>query len=357
MHAQTDLPPGPAPDAGAPTTPRRRGPLPRIAAGCLGLLALGCALLGGLAFFESWQQRQRYEAGHAAYLRADCAAASGPLGEAARGEPGSAESEVALRAAAELQACEALQAAEALAAEGRFGDAVIALGDVARKYAEGPLAAPAFSRGQTLVDETAPADLRSASLCQSLDMLAQQQLIRRPGEQIPPLLHACGEGYEQIGEFSLALSFYERFRAEYPGHPLGEAVQVAFVRATLGEAEQLGAGALPAPQAVGASGSAGGSVIVLIRNDSSERLSLVFNGPEVRVETLEPCADCSDFSGAEPSACPSRGPVGRYELAPGTYDVVVKASGNRGVTPFRGSWTLEQSQEYASCFYLVTTRQ
>lgn len=357
MSEQTSLPPGAAQRAGAPAIPRRRGLLPKIAAGLLGLLAMGCALTFGVASFEAWQQLQRYEAGHAAYVQADCAAAVGPLGQAARGEPGSAGSQVALQAAAALQECEALQAAEALVAEGRLGDAAVAFGAVALKYGGGPLAAPALSRGQTLVEQTAPVELRSNTLCQAIDGLAQQDVIRRPGKQIPPLLHACGEGYESIGEFSVALGFYERFRAEYPDHPLGGAVQAAFVRATLSEADQLGAGALPAPQTVGASGGAGGAVTVLIRNDSSEQLSLVFNGPEVRVEALAPCADCADFQGGSPTACPSRGPVGRYVLAPGTYDVVVKASGDSGVTPFRGSWTLEPSREYASCFFLVTTQR
>ncbi|NJM07419.1 hypothetical protein HC891_16395 [Candidatus Gracilibacteria bacterium] len=82
---------------------------------------------------------------------------------------------------------------------------------------------------------------------------------------------------------------------------------------------------------------------------------MIFSGPEVRVEELEPCVGCSDFSGSEPTACPELGPVGTYLLAPGTYDVVVKASGDGSVTPFRGNWVLDGGQEYSSCFYLVTT--
>ncbi|NTU86210.1 MAG: hypothetical protein HGA45_43930 [Chloroflexales bacterium] len=344
-----------APVPAAP--PKKRGPLARIAVGCLGVVVLGCVLIGGFMFYETWQQEQNYKAGHAAYLQADCASAAGPLGKAASGDPGSAESDVALKAAAELQECEAFEAAEALVGEDKLGDAVMGYSAFVVKYADSPLNEPALTRGQALVADTEPAALISADLCQAIDDLVGQQLISAPDDQLPPILYACGQAYEGADNFSEALRFYERFRGEYPDHSLTEEVRVAFVRATVSEAAALGAGALPAPQSVGASGESGGNVTVLIQNDSAERLSMVFSGPEVRVEELEPCAECSDFSGSEPTACPELGPVGRYVMAPGTYDVVVKASGNSGVTPFRGTWTLEPSQEYSSCFYLVTTSE
>lgn len=347
----TQTPPQPVSPAPAP---KKRGLLVRLTAGCAVLLVLGCGLIGGLAFYENWQQEQNYNAGHAAYLQADCAAAMGPLGKAASGDPGTAGSEIALKATAELQECESFEAAAALAGEGKPGDAVMGYSAFVAKYADSPLKAPAVEKAQALVADTAADALISADLCQAIDTLAGQGLIGAPDEQIPPVLYACGQAYEGAENFGDALLFYERFRAEYAGHSLAADVEAAFVRATIAEAAAAGAGALPAPQAVGASGE-GGTVTVVIQNDSTEGLSMVFSGPEVRVEELESCAECSDFSGDAPSACPEIGPVGRYVLAPGTYDVVVKASGNSGVTPFRGTWTLEAGQEYSSCFYLVTT--
>jgi hypothetical protein len=41
-------------------------------------------------------------------------------------------------------------------------------------------------------------------------------------------------------------------------------------------------------------------------------------------------------------------------MQPGSYDVVVKAADDAGVTPFRGTWELTPSDEFYSCFYLVT---
>ena len=79
---------------------------------------------------------------------------------------------------------------------------------------------------------------------------------------------------------------------------------------------------------------------VRIQNDSPNSMSLVFKGPDVRVERLEPCTDCVEFHGTGPDACPEKGPIGEYVMQPGSYDVVVKAADDAGVTPFRGTWEL-----------------
>jgi tetratricopeptide (TPR) repeat protein len=345
-----------SPPAPLPATPKKRGPWLRIGIGCLSVIVLGCIGIGAFAFYENWQQEQNYQAGHQAYLQADCAGAADPLRKAADGEPGTRNSDVARKAEAELQECEALLAADALAEQNKPADAVLAYSELVTTYASSPLKNAALTKGQNLMTQGESDALATAALCESVDNLAEQQFIAQPDEALPPLLYACGQAYEDDGAFSEAVAAYDRFRRDYPDHELAEDVQQAFVRATIAEAEAVGAGALPAPQVIG-SGAGGGQVMVVIQNDSPESLSMVFSGPEIRVEELEACADCEKFVGDGPSACPEKGPVGRYELPPGTYDVVVKASSGRDVTPFRGSWALEDGQEYSSCFYLVTSQQ
>jgi tetratricopeptide (TPR) repeat protein len=346
-----------SPPAPLPAAPKKRGPWLRLGIGCLSVIVLGCIGIGGFAFYENWQQERNYQAGHQAYLQADCAGAVDPLRKAASGEPGTRGNDVALKAQAELQECEALLAADAFADQNKPADAVLAYSALVTKYASSPLKEPALAKGQQLFAQGATDALATAALCESVDDLADQQFIAQPDTALPPLLYACGQAYEDDGAFSEAVAAYDRFRRAYPDHELAEDVQRAFVRATIAEADAVGAGTLPAPQVVGSSGAAGGPVTVVIQNDSPERLSMVFSGPEVRVEELDACTDCQKFIGDGPSACPEKGPVGRYELPPGTYDVVVKASSGRDVTPFRGSWALEDGQEYSSCFYLVTSQQ
>lgn len=353
MSVDPNLPPAPAAPPSTPAPPRR-GLFARLGIGCLGLIVLSCAGLGGLFFYETWQQEQTYNAGHTAYMAADCAAAQEPLGKAARGEPGTADSDIALKAQAELQECEELLSAEAAADAGEAGAAVTGFSAILTKYPESPLSVPALSRSQELITSAAPETLATADLCTTLDTLVEQTIINQPDASLPTLLFACGEAAENAGAYSEALVFYARFRADYPTDARAEAVEAAFVRATLAEADAFGAGALPAPQAVGANSSGAGFATVVIQNDSPEGLQLVLSGPDVRVEELASCEACANFGDDEPEFCPEIGPVGTYTVAPGTYDVVVKASSDGSVTPFRGSWTLEAGQEYSSCFYIVT---
>lgn len=345
------LPPAAAPTA--PIAPKKPNRMVRLGLGCLGLIVIGCIGIGALALYENWQQEQNYNTGHAAYQNADCAAAVAPLTSAARGEPGTRDSDIARQAQAELQQCEALLAADALVEQGGHDAAVMGYSEILTKYPDSPLKDVALSKGQEQIASAELAALATPALCPALDTLLDQQLIATPDQTLPELLFACGQAYETEAVFEEALLYYDRFLGEYAEHPLTADVQEAYARATIAFARASGAGELPAPQAIGSSGE--GNVTVIIQNDSPEPLNMVFSGPEVRVERLEACTECQKFSGDEPTACPELGPVGTYVMAPGDYEVVVKVSGGGGdVTPFRGTWTLEPGQEYSSCFYVVS---
>lgn len=333
--------------------PKRRGPLVRLTLGCASLLILGCVGIAGLAFYENWQQEQNYNAGHAAYTQADCAAAEEPLGRAASGDPGTAGNDVALQAEAELQECNLLLEADRAATEGRPSDALLGYSSLIDRYPDGPLALPALGRAQTLSDQSAAEELASLELCGNFDTLREQAILADDPAILPPLMLACGAVYEAEEDFGGAIGIYDRVRSEFPDYNPAD-VQTALARAAVAEARAVGAGGLPAPQAVGSSGEAGGQVTVVIQNDSAERLRIVFSGPDVRVEELEACEECASFTSDNVTACPELGPVGRYVLTPGDYDVVVKAVDGE-VTPFSGSWTLETGQEYSSCFYIVSS--
>jgi hypothetical protein len=119
------------------------------------------------------------------------------------------------------------------------------------------------------------------------------------------------------------------------------------------QAQALGAGEIPAPERSGSTGSE--ATAVIIQNDSPEPLRIVFSGPESRVEELEACDTCTNYTGVGPLYCPELGPIGTYTLAPGAYDVVVESIGDDGTTPWTGAWELVTGDEYYSCFFVVTT--
>ena len=309
--------------------------------------------LGGIGLYTNWQQQQNYDTGHAAYLAADCESAVPPLTKAAEGDPGSDDSDVALKAAAELQECEALTAADDLAADGDAGEAVLAYRSFVTKYPDSPLAETAMSRGQDLLASSA-SDAATIAVCDELDGLEDEGFLDPPDDTLPPLLYACGQAYEADDILDAALASYLRFRTDYPDHELATAVEEAYARAAVAEADQAGAGELPPPVDAGTEGGVAGQATIVIQNDSPDSLAMVFSGPDVRVEDLEPCAGCEKYAAPGPAECPSLGPVAEYIVAPGEYDVVVKSGSGADVVPFRGTWNLEAGQVYESCFYIVT---
>lgn len=336
------------PSSTTPPAPKKQSPFIKIGLGCLGLIVLGCIGIAGFAFFQLQQQKQAYEAGHKAYLEGNCEAAMPSFTKAAEGF----DENTATSAKAEMQECEALAAVDSMIAADNLSEGIFGYDAFMQKYDQSPLAAVALKKAQDAISSAAPDVLATADVCDAIDSLVENSMIATPDETLPGLLFACGQTYENEARWTDAVNTYARFRKEYKDHELAPQIEEAYVRATLSEAQDLGAGELPAPQAVGGSGT--GDVTVVIQNDSPEGLSIVFSGPEIRVEELEPCTECASFSGESPSGCPELGPIGTYTLKPGSYDVVVKASSDTSVTPFRGTWDLSDGQEYSSCFYLVT---
>jgi hypothetical protein len=311
------------------------------------------ALLGGAGLITSFQQQQNYDAGHAAYLAADCSAAIPPLTKAATGDPGSEDSDVAVKATAELQECEALVAADDVAASGDTGDAIQAYRAFVTKYPDSPLADTAKTSAQSLLAESTE-EAATVAICDDLAALEDEGYISSLDETLPPLLYACGQAYEAGSDLTAALANYLRFRNEYPDHELADAVETAYARAAVAEAEQSGAGELPAPVDTGSEGGTAGQATIVIQNDSPDGLAMVFSGPDVRVEDIEPCPSCQEYAPPGPDECPALGPIAEYVVAPGSYDVVVKSGTGANVTPFRGTWDLEAGQVYESCFYIIT---
>ena len=307
--------------------------------------------LGGVGAYGVWKKEQDYQAGHAAYLAGDCAYAVGLLSNAAEGSSGSSGNDTELKARAELEECEALIDADALAVQGEQGDAVLAYSEIVTKYPRSPLTDPALAAGQELI-ATAPDIVATVSLCDALDVLEAQQFVATEPDPLPPLLYACGQAYEDADAPADAVATYARFRADYPDHALAPDVETALARSTLAETDESGAGSLPAPGAGEGAGTAGVATIV-IQNDSPDPLSMVFSGPDTRVEDLEACADCAKSTSAiQECRDPSQSPTAEYKVAPGEYEVVVKSGRGSSVIPFRGTWILEDGEVYSSCFYI-----
>lgn len=191
--------------------------------------------------------------------------------------------------------------------------------------------------------------LAQRSSCEKLEALIKTNLI--PPSNQPHFYQACGQVFEKNGMYSQATAFYEQFLDQFPNHQLTTDVKQDYAQALYDEAQAKGAGTIPPPRQSGSTGD--GSTVVEIRNDSPENMRIVFGGPTPRVEELEPCQSCEKFTGAPPITCPSKGPVGRYIVDPGDYQIIVKSISNSTVTPYTGDWSLAANTRYLNCFYIV----
>jgi tetratricopeptide (TPR) repeat protein len=203
-----------------------------------------------------------------------------------------------------------------------------------------------------LAESAATSLLANPLACKESESL-KNSLVAERIEFMPSLYYQCGQTYEGEENWSQAISMYENFLADYPTHARAVDAEAGLARAIVSQSQATSAGEIPTPERSGSTGSTVTEVV--IQNDSPERLRIVFSGPESRVEELEPCSSCTKYTGIGPLYCPEQGPIGRYPLAPGEYDVVVEAISGDGTTPWTGNWSLVTGDEYYNCFFIVTT--
>lgn len=194
--------------------------------------------------------------------------------------------------------------------------------------------------------------LRNPTVCDQIEVLEATNIIQRPGFK-PTLYRMCGELHQANQDYDQAIYLFEQFLAEYPDHDLATEVEAALAEAIVDNTMAAPASEIPTPERSGPADE--NTTIVIIQNSSPQQLRIVFRGPESRIKELDACLTCEKYDNIGPLFCPEIGPVGRYELTPGQYDVVVEASSDRGVTPYTGSWELASGDEYSSCFFIVET--
>lgn len=340
-----------------PAPAKKKSGIWRIGCTILGVLALAFLVCAGINFYQYTVQKNNYEAGHAAYLQADCTTAL-PLFEQAinGGGLGGDSNEAAKLAVTEKAECDELQKAIDAQSGSDFGAALSGYTDFLNTYPFSPLTSTVRSQVTTLFGEAETlAAQADASLCEKFELIRAYEMLPAQQPALPALLLACGQVYENDNDPTSAINLYQLLLNDYPDSPRAQETIAALARASVAEAKAAGAGNIPAPQSVGGTGS--GPAVVVIQNDSPEKISIIFSGPEAHFEELEACADCTNYTGDGPEFCPEQGPVGTYEVTAGDYEVVVKSISDDGVTPFTGSWSLGEGEEYYSCFFLVTTVQ
>ena len=207
--------------------------------------------------------------------------------------------------------------------------------------------------GHPLTEQVWASMADSPDFCGILENIETLEISAERQQSLPEIYLTCGANYQNDGDLAGAAAVYQTFLEKYPGHASTEEVSRVLAELLVANAKASGSGTIERPDSSGWAPS--GVARVVIQNDSPHQLKLVFSGVDARIETLEPCPTCMDYSTIGPVYCPEEGPMETYELTPGTYEVLVEASDEGGVIPFTGTWELQGGNEFYSCFFVVTT--
>jgi tetratricopeptide (TPR) repeat protein len=140
--------------------------------------------------------------------------------------------------------------------------------------------------------------------CDEIDTLEVSGLAERPGFK-PKLYHQCGLFHQANQDYDEAIQLFEQFLAEYPDHDLAPEVETSLAEAIVDRSKGGSSGEIPRPELSGSTGQT--ATIVIIQNDSPQRLRIVFSGPESRIEELGAGTTCENYSLIKPMFCPEKG--------------------------------------------------
>ena len=327
--------------------PRSR--LPFLLGGAFGLLLIG---LIAYSLVRNSLDSRAFQAAHTAYRAGDCATALPEYEQilhAFRLVDIGGNVHLARQERAE---CIPFQQAVDVETRDTPAAALLAWRDFLRDHPGAGLQMAAQQRVNELFARSSPQTLASVETCAALKDLLANNVIPDLDMNLPTLLFGCGLLAEGDQDYALAEYYYETALSNNAAHPLASQIKGSLASLIVSQAQAAGAPNLPPPVPSGSAAS--GSTVVIIQNDSPDALRIIFSGPEPTIEELPACVDCVNFS-SEPPACPEKGPIGTYTLSPGDYDVVVESIDGENVEPFSGQWQLEDSIEFYSCFFIITT--
>ncbi|WP_435175854.1 hypothetical protein [Actinacidiphila sp. bgisy145] len=166
--------------------------------------------------------------------------------------------------------------------------------------------------------------------------------------------YACGVHQYKSGDFDSALTTMNDFTDKYP-HDTHHALAKKFAIAAEIAKEESAAGKHVPTMA------SGGSIKLIVSNDSPDPVEILYTGKVTGSFTLPACSSCSDYSSeisAQGSACQASGkhyPQKTIYLPTGTIYFLHKPSGDSSATSHADSETLRSGSYYTDCAYTVSS--
>ncbi|MFD8009526.1 hypothetical protein [Streptomyces sp. NPDC058955] len=170
---------------------------------------------------------------------------------------------------------------------------------------------------------------------------------------LPGVRYACGKLQYDKGKYQEARDTLK----EVTTGPYAKKAADLLIAVDVADAAKGSAGALPPPAAEGTAPA--GTTELVITNDSSRALEVLYAGPENGTATIGACATCrtrhtlpSSPLGGLYRSCSIAAKSTTIRLKPGTYDLVVRGAGSGTIRPYTGKWALKRGTSYSSCFYV-----
>ncbi|BBB01668.1 hypothetical protein RVR_9194 [Actinacidiphila reveromycinica] len=166
--------------------------------------------------------------------------------------------------------------------------------------------------------------------------------------------YACGVHQYKSGDFEAAFTTMDDFTDTYP-HDKNNALAGKFAIAAEIAQEESAAGKHVPTMA------SGGSIKLIVSNDSPDPVEILYTGKVTGSFTLKACGSCSDYSSesaAQGKACQAGGkhyPEKTVYLPAGTIYFLHKPSGDSSATAHADSETLRPGSYYTDCAYTVSS--
>jgi tetratricopeptide (TPR) repeat protein len=329
----------------------RRSPSPQLPPGLLIGLMIALAVTGIPSIIRHILDQQKYESAMYSYRVGDCSTAVEQFNQIIGAFRLVDSGNYAERSIQKKAECKFFQYGITAQKAGKFELALLNYAKVA-VYDKSALLEPVRNQVQELFQQTSVQSLATQEVCKRLDNLIGQNLLPNVAQNLPLFYLECGKVYQKNRRYSTAIATYREFLRQYPDHTLIEDVKRLLAIVTVADLREKGAQNVVSPKSTGI--TTDGSTVIEIQNSSASQMQITFSGETPKFEEIEKCRDCVSYFNP-PEACPGKGPVGRYVLEPGQYDIAVEPQSSYGnpVRPWSGTWLLEPGAIYQTCFFVV----
>lgn len=330
----------------------RRNPEPKLPPDWLIGIVIALLITSVLSIVRHFSDRTKYESAIQFYRKKDCGVAIEQFNQIIYAFRLIDAGDYVSTAKEKKAECEFYKDALSAQENGKFELALLNYAKVA-VYDDSILFEPIQKKLRELFQKAKVTSLATSQTCSRLGVLSEQNLLPKSDPNLPSLYLECGKLYEAKKGYSKASATYEEFLKQYPDHPMAKDVKQSLARTTVADVRGRGALNIESPGRTGT--TVDGSTVIEIQNTSPGKMRITFSGATPKFEKLENCRDCVTYVNNPPELCPGKGPVGRYTLEPGQYDIAVKFTADNGnpVKPWVGNWSLEAGAEYKSCFFII----